>query len=400
MAAQERKAQFIPSVTLPHARGVIVGHHARQTNWFLARINLPRSVEIALLLLIVLAMVAVGGWAVITKVLPRFAPLYRTVFVIDSSLASSPQANEDVISSLNSAVANSGDRDALALRGFGGNCGDSGNTRRLIDFTTENRGDIAQIASAVELSGAATLQRGIVGAIEDLSQPWTVAPQLGNRIIVVTRNAIDACDPDSAFVSEDLKKRIGAADIDISFRIVGYQIDRGQRTGLNKTFEGVGDTPPVYADTSAELDEMLYWYTNVEPLVRSANDIADILNPTAAEVEFAAQSIRGGRLDNAEVSLDAAAEELQRTKLTFEDLRSRTSTTEGQRIGALAGRLRQQQEKLVSSVRTLRRLAAREQPLSRAFEDFQKAAVEYNSDADDLNSEVRTLRAQAPESTS
>lgn len=79
--------------------------------------------------LAVLAVAVIAAAATVVYVV-RSTPQYRTAFLVDTS-----DAQRDfgaLADSVGAAVRNAGDGDALSLRRFGGDCGDSGNTEELV----------------------------------------------------------------------------------------------------------------------------------------------------------------------------------------------------------------------------------------------------------------------------
>ncbi|THA34963.1 VWA domain-containing protein [Streptomyces sp. A1547] len=362
-------------------------------------IRIPRSIRNTFLVLVVLALLGGGSWAVVRWVLPAYAPTYKTQFLMDTTAVADAGDADAVAASLRTVVGNAGDSDALALRRFGGECGTDGNTARLVDFGTDNRQDIVRAAQQAPAGGRATLLRGIVQAVDDFSGTFAFgagqrAKQV-NRIVVVTRHGKDACDEDTDFVRREIADRIRAAGLKIEFRLIGYQVPENQSESL-KSIATAGSNPaePVFANTRADLDAALEWSTNTEPVLRNATKIVDVLNPAVTRINTAAREITDGRLDEAGQNLDRAREPHIGTE--FEDLGGRAKTPEGRDINDRAAKLREQQKTVLEAADRLLEAARSKAPLGPRHEAFERAATDYNTQVDAMNKALAALRAKAP----
>jgi hypothetical protein len=388
--ADERRA-----VDASGAAGVQIGDHGRQHNIF--RLELPRSVRVALISALALSVLAAAGWAVVALVLPQFAPTYKTEFLIDASAAADAEGLAEITESLRTVVGNSGDRDSLALRSFGGECGSDGNTTRLVDFGTGNRETIADVARGVRGGGVATLQRGIVQAIEDFSRPFAQDAKQVNRIVVVARQGADACDSDTAFVQREITDRIAAAGLDIEFRVIGYRVAGDQQDQLAQLATGSGAPEPMFVETAGDLDAALEWFTNVEPVLRNAKAVIDVLNPTVDTVNEAVAAVGEGRLDVAERRLTTARGGITAADTAFEDLDGRTGTTAAADLNRRALLLKDLQHDVVESASTLLADARDGRPLGPGHDAFTQVANGYNAEVTAMNEALAALRATAPE---
>ncbi|GAA2437441.1 hypothetical protein GCM10010191_60400 [Actinomadura vinacea] len=190
----------------------------------------------------------------------RSIPAHRTTFLIDASVTD--QADfQAVRRSVASAAQNASDRDALALRRFGGECGNGDNTRSLVDSGTGNREKIGAAARALTTRGRATLGSGLLAAIDDFSGRLPFRGSEGNRIIVVTGHGTDACTGDPAALGRSVKSRARAAGVDIDLRFVGYKVPAAGQTVLGRIAATAGYRPPDFARDGAELAATLTKYT-------------------------------------------------------------------------------------------------------------------------------------------
>ncbi|MDQ3764424.1 MAG: VWA domain-containing protein [Actinomycetota bacterium] len=391
-SAAEPKSVGRFSIDLRGSQGVLVGDGGSQRNIF--NVDIPRSIRNTVLIFIIAALLGGGGWVVVTWVMPQFAPSYKTQFLIDTTGGTASDGPETIASSLRTVVGNSGDRDALALRSFGGECGAEDNTTQLVDFGTDNRQEITQVVGGVREGGKATLLRGIVEAVEDFSEPFAQRAKQVNRVIVVTRHGVDACDEDTAFVEKEIRNRIAAAGLAIEFRLIGYQVPDDQRDRLNQIATGAGAPEPMFVNTPSDLDAALGWFTNTEPVLRHAQQIVNILNPTVEKVNTAVKAITDGRLDVAERTLSQARSAITETDTEFEGLRSWAKTPKAQDIHGRASNLRTQQGHVVASATDLLDTARAGSPLGLKLTAFEQVATAYNNEVSRMNEALAALRAK------
>ncbi|MFF0580102.1 vWA domain-containing protein [Streptosporangium saharense] len=324
------------------------------------------------------------------------APNYKTLFLIDRSASGDGvKGVEAVASSLGKVVGNSGTHDALALRSFGGKCGSEDNTTRLVGFGTGNHGELTASVGTIRPEGEPTLLRGIVEAVDDFSPGLlTHRAKQVNRIIVVTRHGMDACDGDVEYVRNEVRERTVAAGLKIEFRLVGYRMPDDRHGALKKLALGIGAPDPAFATTPAELSTTLDWFTNTEPVLRDAQEIVDLLNPTVDKLKAAAQAVTEGRLDAAERTLAETGSTVADTR--YEDLRGRAATPVARDLIAIADRLRRQQRRAVEATEALLAAARAGEPLSGGLENLGTVAKVYNDEIAVMNKALGALRATNP----
>jgi hypothetical protein len=370
------------------AKIVNVGDWLRQTIIVIKQ-AMPPSLRRALVALIAAALIAAAGWVAFALVLPQFTPTYKTQFLIDT--AGEPDAVRD---SLQKVVGNAGDRDALALRSFGGECGADDNTTQLVDFDTGNRTEITDATRALRETGEPTLVRGIVEAVADFDTPFSRDAKQVNRIIVITRHGADACDDDAGFVAKEIRDRVTAAGLAVEIRLIGYQVPTDQRDPLATIAAGSGAPEPMFTETPDELAHTLDWVTNTEPVLRDATSVVDTLNATVEKVNTAVRSTVDGRLDVAEQNLDAARDAV--TDNQFEDLEARRKTPSLRDIHDRAAGLRGRQAKVLDAADRLLDAARSGEPLEARLAEFKEVADDYNTEVHTMNEALAALRAEGP----
>ncbi|MFD4643564.1 VWA domain-containing protein [Lentzea sp. NPDC058436] len=374
------------TVNLGRAKGVVVGDNARQWNTFW---ELPKSVRRLLIVLLVGLLVAGTGFVAVRWIVPMFAPVYKTTFLIDAAegdLAS-------VTGALTTIVGNSGERDSQSLRSFGGECGSEENTTQLVGFGTGNRQEIAEAARSVRQGSKATLQRGIVEAVADFTTPLSLKARQVNRIIVVTRHGEDACDPDAEFVQNQIRDRVAAAGLSIEFRFIGYRVsDDGDR--LAELATRLGQQEPAFTNSPEELERVLAWFTTIEPVLRSSQSVVTVLNPTVDKLNSATKSLEDGRFDLAESALAQARAAV--VDLQIEDLDGRTSAPEAVRLRDMSVRLRTLQGEVVAGAEALLDATRSGRNPAGPLDVYTRAAAAYNAEAQKMTEALTSLRAQGP----
>jgi hypothetical protein len=377
------------SVHLGKAKGVVVGDNARQWNTFW---EWPKSVRRLFIVLLVCVLVAGGVFAAIRWVVPMFAPSYRTTFLIDAAegdLAS-------VTNALTTVIGNSGEHDSQSLRSFGGECGTDDNTTQLVGFGTGNRQEIADAARAVRQGAKATLQRGIVEAVNDFTSWRSLEAKQVNRIIVVTRHGKDACDPDDEFVRAQIRDRVATAGLTIEFRFIGYQVrDDGDR--LTELATQLKTQEPTFTNSPDELKRVLAWFTTIEPVLRSSQSVVNVLNPTVDKLNSATEALQDGRIDLADNALAEARRAV--VEVEIKDLDGRTSSADAVRLRDLAVRLKTLQEAVIAAADELVDQARSGRNLTEPLAVYTKAAEAYNAEARVMTDELTALRAKGPGGT-
>ncbi|MGI5499130.1 toll/interleukin-1 receptor domain-containing protein [Lentzea sp. CA-135723] len=365
-----------------------------RTGTFLS-VAMPPAVRKLVITLLVAVLTAGAVTAVVTWVLPEFAPTYKTMFLVDlSATGADPAAVAESRDSLRKVIGNAGDDDAVALRTFGGQCGSGGNTSQVVGFGTGHGADISAAIDSASVSGAATLVRGLIGAAEDFSAPFSQNAKQVNRIVVVTRNGIDACDDDVDFVERELRQRLASSGVAVEFRFVGYRLADEDKSVFDRLAAGASAPPPVLAQDPAQLQAALDWIANVEPVLRSARDVVDTLNPVAKQIDTAAQAVVDGRLDVADRTLAAIRPPAADTE--FANLESRAKTPDAVEVHRRTVELRDRQQKAVPAVKALLDLARAGKPLGTEFAAFRRDAENYNTDVDTLNKLLARMRASGP----
>ncbi|MFB6807368.1 hypothetical protein [Streptomyces sp. NPDC056387] len=214
--------------------------------------------------LAVLAVAAIGIGATVVYVV-RSTPQYRTAFLVDTSDAGPSDAGPSaarrdfgaLADSVGAAVRNAGDGDALSLRRFGGDCGDADNTEELVGSSTGNGKRISEAAHALEPGGEATLNSGLLAAIDDFSGRYPFRGSKRNRIVVVTTRGTDGCGGDPAAMNAHVRDRMDRLGLHLEFRFVGYRVPVAEQEVLTRLASATRSAAPQFAQDAAELNAVL-----------------------------------------------------------------------------------------------------------------------------------------------
>lgn len=204
--------------------------------------------------LAVLAVAVIAAAATVVYVV-RSTPQYRTAFLVDTS-----DAQRDfgaLADSVGAAVRNAGDGDALSLRRFGGDCGDSGNTEELVGSGRGNGKRIGEAAHTLTPGGKATLNSGLLAAIDDFSGRYPFRGSKRNRIVVVTTQGTDGCGGDPAAMNKRVRDRMDALGLQLEFRFVGYRVPAADQEVLTRLASAVKAAAPQFPQDAAELNAVL-----------------------------------------------------------------------------------------------------------------------------------------------
>ncbi|GAB7045790.1 hypothetical protein JCM9534A_09160 [Catenuloplanes indicus JCM 9534] len=224
-------------------------------------------------------MVAVG-----IAVVLRAVPDHRIAFLVDGSAGGDVNA---VRAAVGAAAGNTGDRDALALREFGGECGTGDTTRELVGARTGNKQKINDAMGTVESAGQPALLDGVLAAIGDFDRRYPFRGRLTNRIIVIAHHGTDACHADQAAVSAQIGERIRDSGVDLDFRFVGFQVPEAEQDGFTLLAGAAGAGTPVFPQTPDALAAVLDQLTVPELPEASEITLPAPPDPTAGWTAYA-----------------------------------------------------------------------------------------------------------------
>ncbi|WP_067892195.1 VWA domain-containing protein [Actinomadura chibensis] len=207
-----------------------------------------------LLIILVAFTLAIG---IAAFLIMRAIPEYRTAFLVDTSLTKDGKQFTAIANAVASAVQNSGDHDSLSLRRFGGSCGDRTNTSQVVGAGVGHAQKISSSVRTLTPSGNATLENGILAAVDDFSGRYPFRGSKQNRIIVVTSNGKDACTSDQSALQLAVRKNAAESGVELDFRFVGYKVPHQEQRPLIKLTNFIKAPKPQFVTTPAALNTTL-----------------------------------------------------------------------------------------------------------------------------------------------
>jgi hypothetical protein len=288
-------------------------------------------------------------WDVISDALSSELPPDNTQYVLDASAAMGVEFGEDEtkLTAAGRTIADAVEgREGvgLALRRFGGACGEPGDL--LVDFGDDRADEIAEAARDQEAAGEPNLVNAVVAAIDDYSDVdrFPRDPGFERRIIVVTGSA-DGCFGDSA--AEQIRRRMAQTGVQLDFTFVGVAVPAEERDSLRKVADDL-ESPVVFADTDAELEQVVD-YLELEPVLADSREILQVHDAVIDELIVFDQLERAGRFAEAEPALHRAEAAFARTEPRFEAIGTRTSRPEVRSLHELLGTARVIQQQLFAT---------------------------------------------------
>jgi hypothetical protein len=310
----------------------------------------------AVLTLATLVLGIVGGpklWDVIGDTLSSELPQDNTQYVLDASAAMGVEfgADETKLSAAARTIADvveGREGIGLALRRFGGACGEPGDL--LVDFGDDRADEVAEAAGEQEAQGEPNLVNAVVAAIDDYSDVdrFPREPGYERRIVVVTGSA-DGCFGEDA--AEQIRRRMAQTGVELDFTFVGVAVPAEERDRLRQVAQDL-ESPVVFAETDVELGQVVD-YLELEPVVTDSQTILDVHDAVIDELIVFAQMTRAGRFDDAETALRRAEATFARTESRFEAIGARASRPEVRSLHELLGRARVIQQQMFAAGATL-----------------------------------------------
>jgi hypothetical protein len=202
---------------------------------------------------------APSPWKMVDDILSSELPSNNTEIVLDASAAMGDPF-EASGTKLNAAADAAGDfavpyeNEGLALRSFGGDCGESGEL--LVDFGEDHGDDVRDAAVELEPGGVSNLANAVRAAIDDFADADRFPdPESPKRVVVFT-GTVDDCLGENA--SGEIRRDVERSGVDALFQLVGVKVSESDRQRLRSLKRGLGPSAEVaFANTDAELGEVV-----------------------------------------------------------------------------------------------------------------------------------------------
>ena len=274
---------------------------------------------------IVVALAAVGTYPVV-QWLNVPPPIMNQEIVLDAS-AGMAEAFDKSPSKLSAAVdalrgRNLHPKENLALRDFGGECGQDDESRVLVSFGVARRDRILKAAADLRPRGKPTLASAVISALADL-QPLANT----KRVVVLTGHA-DSCHEEAI---RDIRERLAAykaagQEIGLEMRFIGLSVSATDQKQIREISDAVSGQA-YFVNTAAELNEVLEYVLEFEPALTYVKAVSDVVEQVGDAMNDVAGHMNQRTYDEAQKTLDAGRAAYARVKPSFDALA-------GQRPGA------------------------------------------------------------------
>ena len=271
-------------------------------------------------------------------------------------------------------------RDKIALRQYGGECDQEGNTSLVLGFGLRNHDKIRDALSKLKLEGKAPLVAGVIKATGDFPND----PDIRKRIIVIAGDG--GCDSDPAKqLGGRLLNRDDAKPIvlDFNFIYLGDSADEYKKLEAIAKATGGNSYP---ADTPERLEAALLRTVEVEPVLKDVKTIRKILDEVVNRANDVNTAFSREDYTAAEQELKRARDEFDRTELVLGDLRKRQNRELFQQAQELASQNRELQNRALQLLQQII-----EQGKAKDAGGLEKSAKEYKTVTDNYNANSAKL---------
>ena len=232
-------------------------------------------------------------------------------------------------------------KENLALRDFGGECGQDDGSRVLVSFGTSRRNRILKAAAALQPRGKPTLASAVISALADL-QPLAHT----KRVVVLTGHA-DSCHEEAV---RDIKERLAAykaagQEISLEMRFIGLSVSATDQPQIREMSDAVSGRA-YFVNTAAELNEVLEYVLEFEPALTYVKAVSDVVGQVRGAMNEVAGHMNRQRYNEAQKTLDAGLVAYARAKPSFEALAGQRPGANFERFYALAGENRSLQQQV------------------------------------------------------
>ncbi len=270
--------------------------------------------------------------------------------------------------------------DGLALRKFGGTCGES-DTDLVVDFSSGTKDRISDRAGGFQPAGQNSLVHAVAEATGDFNRIHDNQPK---RLVVITGGGNRCENQDIGELGRKLEqfKKVGGIGLDM--RYIGLSLAPEDQEKLNAVARQSGGNVR-FVNTRQELGKALDRFLVVEPVMADANKIIDILNGATDQLNAVIDSINAKDYAKAESTLVQAEGAWQTSAGPFAALEARQHGGNFQQLIANARQQRQIQRDMISLARSLADYAKDNDTaaLTKASASYSDLASRYNGSIGD-----------------
>ena len=275
-------------------------------------------------------------------------------------------------------------KENLALRDFGGECGDDDSSRVLISFGTRRRDRILTAAAALQPHGKPTLAAAVISAMADL-HPLTNT----KRVVVLTGHA-DRCDEEAV---RDIKERLAAykaagREIALEMRFIGLSVSATEQTQIRQMSDAVSGQA-FFVDTVAELNDVLEYVLEFEPALTYVKAVSDVVGQVGKAMNQVAGDMNQRKYDDAERTLEAGRAAYGRVKPSFDALAGQRPGANFERFYSLAAENRSLQQQVFDIGSVAIRQASGDSKIQTP--EYQASIKQWNALVNKYNGNIREM---------
>jgi len=333
------------------------------------------------------------GAITLTRSFPSWQKVYENIeIVVDSSAGMSKpfhgKTKQEAIRAAFDEILSkqTGDRDNLALRQYGGDCNSEKNTRLLLGFRRNNQLKIRNIFRDLKLAGEAPLASAVVKATNDFPR----ASDVDKRIIVIAGDG--GCEPNADKYIRDRLATSGDKKIKLDFHFI-YLGESGEQFKKLEEIASATGGIALPADTPERLQAALVRTIEVEPVLGNIRSSTEILNAVVNRTNSALGALNRRDYSAAEQNLKSAQQQFERTELLFQDFRKRQSRDLFKSAQQVASENRDLQSQILALVREMIRQAQRgdNESYNTSIGNFNAAKDTYNINVQKLDELQREI---------
>jgi hypothetical protein len=274
-------------------------------------------------------------------------------------------------------------KENLALRDFGGDCGQDDGSPLLVSFGIGRRNRILKAAADLQPRGQPTLASAVISAMADL-HPFANT----KRVVVLTGHA-DTCHEEAV---RDIKERLAAykaagQDLALEMRFIGLSVSESDQKRIREISDAVAGRA-YFVDTVAELNEVLEYVIEFEPALTYVKAVSDVVGQLRQAMNEVADDVNRHRYDEARKTLDAGRVTYARIRPSFDALAGQRPGANFERFYSLAGENRSLQQQVfdIASI-----------TLGQASKDGKNQTPEYEKSIEQWNALINKYNANIGE---
>lgn len=285
------------------------------------------------------------------------------------------------------------DRDNLAFRQFGGSCDrkDGKNSHLVVKFGQNNGSEIARSLDFLRTEGETTLVDAVLHAANDFNDPKRFKG-VSKRVVIIASD-IDPCFREKA--NATIRIRLEKQKIKPVFRFIGFRIPIDKAEAFKNITKATGGSY-TFANTQKDLEDALYNFLEVEPVLNDLETIIKVQNRVIEEFGYVHDAIKAKKYADARNRIKQAHQISRGTIPPFKDLGRRRAEEVYKKAFENARAIRTNLNDTLEVIQTLVHQAETNniEGYNKSADVYNKLMQEYNRTAQADNKLRQQLRKQ------